>query len=168
MQSSVKAIVFFMCSNFVMFRSAMKTLWITSMLLSSILFTVQASSESRASPSSESSNDVSSVQASSDSVSSSESEICSALRTALEQETDAGSIDVATLLANASLTSLSNQLSVLTQRASTGEVIRVQELEMFVTQLRETVEKLFDECDLDFSLIQGAFDNLLQGSMTSK
>ena len=137
------------------------------MLLSSILIAVQASSESSSSSSSGSSNDVSSVQARSESEASSESEICSALRSALAQATDAGSIDVATLLANSLLTSLSDQLSNFRQRVSTGDVTSVQDIEKFVTQLRETVEEIFDECDLNFSLIQGAFDNLLQDLINS-
>ena len=144
----------------------MKSLLIVSLVLSCLLHGVHASSES--SSSSESSNDVSSVQASSDSFSSSESEICSALRTALEQETDAGSIDVATLLANASLTSLSDQLRNFRQRVSTGDVTSVQDITMFVAQLREAVEGIFGECDLDFSLIQNAFDDLLQDLINGK
>ena len=146
----------------------MKKLSITIMLLSSILFTVNASSESSSSSSSESGNDVSSVQARSESEASSESEICSALRTALAQATDARSIDVATLLANASLTSLSDQLRNFRQRVSTGDVTSVQDITIFVAQLREAVEGIFDECDLDFSLIENAFDDLLQDLINGK
>ena len=136
------------------------------MLLLCILIAVQASSESSPSSSSESSNDVSSVQARSESEASSESEICSALRITLAQATDARSIDVATLLANASLTSLSDQLRNFRQRVSTGDVTSVQDITIFVAQLREAVEEVFETCCLDFSLIQNliqnAFDNLLQ------
>ena len=79
-----------------------------------------------------------------------------------------GTLDVASLLAEVPLTSLRDQLSDFRRNVSTGDVTSVQDITMFVAQLREAVEKIFDECDLDFSLIQNAFDDLLQDLINGK
>ena len=142
--------------------------WISVLLALCVLLSVNASSESSASSSSgsssssKSSNDVSSSKASSESEASSESAICTVLRTVLEQAMDSGALDVATLLADASLMSLNNRLTRFRQKVITGDVTNVRFIEWFVARLNRTVEEIFDECDLESDVLATAFDNLLQ------
>ena len=152
---------------------AMKSLWIASLLLSCIVG-VHASSDSSSSSSSSSgsSNDVSSVRASSESGASSESAICIALRTALDQTIEAGPLDVATLLTDAFLTSLNERLNNFRQAISSGDVTSQSRIIEFVQDLQGEVKEVIDECDLDSdegfgeddleALLDAAFDVLLQ------
>ena len=144
----------------------MKSLLIVSLVLSCLLHAVHTSSES--SSSSESSNDVSSAQ----SATGSESAACTALRTTLEQALEAGSLDVATLLADESLdlTLLNNRLNIFVQAIRNGDVTSEVAIERFLAMLSTSVLNVIADCDLDeivretnlASLLEVAFGSLLQ------
>ena len=144
--------VFYVCFRHVWILSALLFCSLPSVYASSHSSSAQSISDSSSGSSSDSSSDVSSNSESSLSIE------CSPL----EQAIGAGSLDVASFLADASLTSLSGQLSIFRQQVSTGVITDVTEIEAFVRQLRRSVRNLFDECDLNFRLIKAAFNNLLQ------
>ena len=89
-----------------------------------------------------------------------EFETCKTLEAALDK---AGSLDIPSLLSKGPLTSLNTTLNNFIQNISNGDVTSEEDITRFVYDLKDSINDVIIDCDIDASLLDNnTINNLLQ------